>query len=553
MMANVMKEPARSHDPDVQLGPNSSPLRHENGAGVVRCDLLIIGCGPAGMAAAVRARRHGLTVIVADEGVMPGGQIYRQASASPLMSADALGTDYAEGSEHIAAFLHCGATYWSQTLVWQIERMPDAKIPADAPANASANPISDRAAHPSLPLQAMITRRGLDAGTAGDTSTASAMLSTQPAAATCRVQAAAILLATGAQERPWPIRGWTLPGVMTVGAAQTLLKAAGLAPASDVVLAGSGPLLWLYASQLLRAGRRIQAIIDTTPAGAYRRAWRQLPGALRATGYLVKGLQMMRAVRRAGVPIHRYAEDVEVIGDLRAQGVRFRSSGHRVTLTSEQVLLHQGVIPATHLSRSAGCVHRWSDAQACWVPETDAWGQSSVPQIWIAGDGAAIGGAALATHRGVLAALDIALSVGRIDGATRDREATAVHAAARSHAAIRPLLDALYTPPLKRRLPPDDVVVCRCEEVSAGDIRHIARQGCMGPNQMKAFSRCGMGPCQGRLCGSTVTELIADTLGKSAAEVGYYRIRAPIKPVTVAEIAAVMPEENEIARGEFPS
>jgi bacterioferritin-associated ferredoxin len=103
---------------------------------------------------------------------------------------------------------------------------------------------------------------------------------------------------------------------------------------------------------------------------------------------------------------------------------------------------------------------------------------------------------------------------------------------------IRPFLDALYRPADSHRMPTDDaVIVCRCEEVTAGQIRQYTELGCQGPNQTKAFGRCGMGPCQGRLCGLTVTELLAQGRGVSPEEVGYYRIRPPIKPVTLGELA----------------
>jgi NAD(P)H-nitrite reductase large subunit len=121
------------------------------------------------------------------------------------------------------------------------------------------------------------------------------------------------------------------------------------------------------------------------------------------------------------------------------------------------------------------------------------------------------------------------------------------------HLAVRPLLDALYTPPAALRRPADDVIVCRCEEVTAGEIRAIAAIGCQGPNQMKAFSRCGMGPCQGRWCGATVGELIAQVQERAVGDVGYYRIRAPIKPVTVDEIADSIALGDDFTRGEFPS
>ncbi|MEW6339533.1 MAG: NAD(P)/FAD-dependent oxidoreductase [Pseudomonadota bacterium] len=474
----------------------------------LRCDLLIVGAGPAGMAAALTARRQGLSVIVADEAVQPGGQIYRAAADSPLADPAILGAEYASGQGLIASFLASGAQYLAQTLVWQIEAAPT----------------------PS----AMLTCRGAHGGT-------------------LQVHAQAVLLATGAQERPWPVPGWTLPGVMGVGAAQTLLKSGGLAPGADTVLAGSGPLLWLYASQLLRAGRTIRAVVDTTPRGASRAALRYLPRALLAPDYLLKGMRMMHTVRRAGVEVYRAAQELEVLGETHAYALRFRVGAHLHAFPASQVLLHQGVVPRTNAARSLGCAHRWDARQACWRPQVDSWGRSSVPRVWIAGDGAGIGGAKVAERAGELAALDIAAALARIDTATRNRAARAARSSTRRHLAIRPLLDAMYTPETALRRPGDDVIVCRCEEVSAGEIRRIARLGCTGPNQMKAFSRCGMGPCQGRWCGTTVAELLAEVQGRQPEEVGYYRIRAPINPVSIAEIATAMPSGDPLERGEFPS
>ncbi|EEA02736.1 BFD domain protein (2Fe-2S)-binding domain protein [Burkholderia sp. H160] len=488
----------------------------------LRCDLLIVGAGPAGMAAACEARERGLAVIVADEGHAPGGQIYRDASGSPLRSVAALGKDYAAGRPLIERFRACGAQYLPQTLVWQIAHESD----------------TDR----TEPV-AILTR-----GNPAEVDSASSQ------AGTLAVHARAVLIATGAQERPWPVRGWTLPGVMGAGAAQTVLKSAGLVPCAQTVLVGSGPLLWLFASQLVAAGRRIEAIVDTTPSNAYVNALRHVPRALRAADYLLKGWRMMRTVRRARIAIHRHARDVEVVGDTQARAVRFiDGEGNAHQIDASLVLLHQGVIPSSNLARATGCAHEWDAASACWRPQTDAWGRSSVAQVWIAGDGAGIGGAKAAACTGALAALDIAVQLDMLDASARNRASRVPRAALNRHLAIRPLLDALYTPQPESRLPADEVIVCRCEEVTAGEIRRIAALGCTGPNQMKAFSRCGMGPCQGRWCGTTVGELIASTQARDIADVGYYRIRAPVKPVTIAQLAQALPADADVARGEFPS
>ncbi|WP_244818255.1 NAD(P)/FAD-dependent oxidoreductase [Caballeronia sp. Lep1P3] len=477
-----------------------------------KCDLLIVGAGPAGMSAAIEARAAGLDVVVADEGEAPGGQIYRAAAQSPLTDARVLGDDYLAGRALIERFSASGAKHLAQSVVWQI-------------------------AFESGDIVAMLTRRPQD-GHGG----------------TLQVTARAVLVATGAQERPWPVRGWTLPGVLGVGAAQTLLKSSGLAPSQDAVLAGSGPLLWLFASQLLQAGRRVAAIVDTTPRDAWHAAMPHALPALAGADYLLKGLRMIRTVKGAGIAVHGGASAFSIEGDGRAERVRFvDASGAQRVIETPLVLLHQGVIPSTQLPRSLGCAHEWDKSSACWRPRTDARGRGSVERVWIAGDGAGIGGAKAAAHAGTLAALDIARELGMLDAPSRDARSRPALRAMKRHLAVRPLLDALYTPPAALRRPDDEVVVCRCEEISAGEIRRIAALGCQGPNQIKAFSRCGMGPCQGRWCGTTVSELIAQVQERPVGDVGYYRIRAPIKPVTVDEIADSITLDDDFTRGEFPS
>ncbi|TAL56884.1 NAD(P)/FAD-dependent oxidoreductase [Pandoraea sp.] len=471
-------------------------------------DLLVIGAGPAGMATALEAHRRGVETLVLDENPYPGGQIYRNVSHSPLANPGVLGPDYLYGRTLVDAFARSGVAYWPQTLAWQIT--PDRRV--------------------------SVTRQGPDGGT-------------------LQIAARAIVLAGGAQERPFPVPGWTLPGVMGVGAAQTLLKAAALAPGAPAVLAGCGPLLYLFAWQLLQAGIEIRALLDTTAPGAYRAALPHLAGALRASSYLAKGWRMLRAIRRAGVEHVKHVQGLRVLGTHRVEAIEYEVAGRVRRLQTPLVLLHQGVIPNTQVTRSIGCDHAWDPAQLCWRPRLDAWGQTSIADIFVAGDGGGIAGALAAEVSGRLVGLQLAHRLAGLDLAERDAAAAGARAELARHLAIRPLLDALYRPADAFRRPPaDDTIVCRCEEVTAGEIRAMARLGCVGPNQTKSFSRCGMGPCQGRFCGLTVAELLADAQAKPIPEVGYYRIRPPIKPITLGEVAAAIPmhEDNRMARGGFP-
>lgn len=454
-------------------------------------DLLIVGAGPAGMAAAVTARRHGLTVRIVDDQPAPGGQIWRgieTVAASPRLAR--LGQAYRAGVDRAAAFRACGALYEPQSQLWQIE-------PG---------------------FRAFLTRDGQARS----------------------VTATTVILATGAQERPVPFPGWTLPGVLTVGAAQILLKTADSVPEKPVWIAGCGPLPLLYMTQLLAAGGKIAGFLDTTPKGRLGAALRHLPGGLGRIGDLAKGLSWSLALRRAGFPIVRHVTEMRAEGDGRLQRLRYRTADGREGETAAEVLLvHEGVVPNIHAPLAFGCAVRWDAGQHCQVPVLDAWGETSQANIFVAGDGAGIGGAEAAEPRGRLAALRVAMRLGKLGEAGAATAARTEQVTLARALALRPFLDALYAPRREVFAPADETLVCRCEEVTAGELRKRAVQGQPGPNQLKAFTRAGMGPCQGRQCGYAMAHIVAAAQNRPVADVGFYRIRPPLKPVTLGELASL--------------
>ena len=211
----------------------------------------------------------------------------------------------------------------------------------------------------------------------------------------------------------------------------------------------------------------------------------------------MKGLGLILSLRRAGVIVQRGVRGLRATGRQKLEVVAWDGG----EIAADLLLLHEGVIPNTQISLGLQLEHTWDAAQLCWRPLLNEWGRSSLVNISIAGDGGGIAGAAAAAPSGRLAALDVAASLGKIDAAERDRRAIPIRAALQRDSALRPFLDALYRPAAAILTPSDDVIVCRCEEVTAGQIRRAVRLGAAGPNQAKAFLRCGMGPCQGRLCG----------------------------------------------------
>jgi hypothetical protein len=298
----------------------------------------------------------------------------------------------------------------------------------------------------------------------------------------------------------------------------------------------------LYASQLIKAGVKPHSILDTTPKGAIRRALPHLISALRNLPQLIRGLGYMMTIARARVPVRRGVEAVEVTGADHVETVSYRrkkkwTRAKWYELEADLVLLHEGVVPHTHLAMSLGVKHVWHAAQLCWRPELDADGKSSLPGISITGDGAGIGGWRVAVADGALVAQAMALSLGA--SAITDQFCTSLRRERALHASLRPFLDALYQPRAALLAPTDDVIICRCEEKTAGDLRVAVAQGCLGPNQVKSFTRCGMGPCQGRACALTLTTLIAKERDIKPEEIGYLRIRPPLKALTLGELAAL--------------
>lgn len=457
-------------------------------------DIVVIGAGPAGMAAALQSRELGLTVALVDEQPDPGGQIYRAVERAEAEGrAVTLGEEYRRGLGLARALRNSGANYLPSHQAWQVER--DGRVYLTN--GAVSRVISGRR----------------------------------------------VVVAVGAMERPVPIPGWTLPGVMTVGSAQILLKTIALLPDEDVWIAGSGPLALACATQIVACGGRLAGILDTSRTAERRAALPHWRGALRGWRYLAKGLSYYAALRRAGVRIVTGVEAVQAQGESKLERVRWRIGTNWKSAHARGLLLHEGVIPNTQMTQSLGCGHTWSSAQHCFYPVADAFGATDVETVFVAGDCGGIGGARVAEQAGRLAAVGAYASLRQLPAAQRKRMAVPARRKLNAHLAIRGFLDALYPPAPELLAPGDSVVVCRCEGVTAERVREAVALGCRGPNQVKAFTRCGMGPCQGRMCGPAVTGIIAQALNASPQDVGGFRVRPPLVPLRLGELARLAQEE----------
>lgn len=459
-------------------------------------DVIVVGTGPAGIGSATALAERGLRVLALDEAPAPGGLIWRGIEKSPTSRAAMLGPDYLAGREPVARLRASGASLAFSTGLWRAE--------ADG----------------------TVWLRGADG--------------------ISRHRGRHLLLATGAMERPVPCPGWTLPGVTTVGGLQILLKREGLLPEGPLVLAGTGPLVYLYAAQCVAAGKQDITLLDTADPAAMMRALRHLPRALlgRGTTYLAKGVRLMLTLRWAGIAHHSRVRDLRIgSGPRDGLTMECRIGGRHRRFEAARIGLHQGVIPETHLSRALGCAHDWSEEAQAFLPRRDSGLRSSLERVYIAGDGGRIGGATAALLEGRLAACGILARDGRGSASDADREARRLRKEIASHLAPRPFLDRIYRPHAEILAPPDEVIVCRCEEVRANEIRAAIADGASGPNQIKAFLRTGMGPCQGRMCGPVLGALCSAERALSMDQVVMLSVRDPLRPVSVGELAAL--DDNE--------
>lgn len=459
-------------------------------------DVIVIGAGPAGMACAVTLSQHHLQVALLDENPLLGGQIYRMVDACAVDEDTILGADYTYGKTLTNAVRQTTTiTHYAQTTVWTIE--------------THGHENNNKAIDTKANIKYIYARQG----------DGSMVLTAEK-----------VVLAGGAVERPMPVRGWTKSGVMTVGGAQTLLKTSGVV-AENAIFVGSGPLLYLLTAQYQHAGIPIKAVLDTTPNKNYKIALKHSIDALRGWPLLLKGLKLLWQTQHH---IIRGITNIEITGDSIATGVTYNKNGQTNTLQSPHIFLHQGIIPNLNMPLAIGCQSQWNPSGDCWQLRVGADNQTTVPGFYSAGDGVAIGGAKVAEYAGHQTALYVAKSLGR----TIDKKQLKYYSKKCKQAwHARHFLNALYKPAQHYTIPTGDTIVCRCEEKTADDVVKAIKLGVQGPNQMKTFNRCGMGPCQGRYCGLTITHMMAHHQNRSPEQVGYYKIRPPFKPTTLWQMS----------------
>jgi len=455
-------------------------------------DVIVIGAGPSGMSAAGMAAKIGLQVLVVDEQPSPGGQIYKNITgknAGQRFHDDEL----SDGTAVINGFFNQeNICYYPNTVVWFIEK---GRI-----------------------LCSMEGKKK-------------------------EFKGIHIVVATGAMERPVPFRGWTLPGVMTAGSADLLHKSSGVLPHGPVVIAGNGPLLEKIQMTLHQRGVEIAAVADMSSKVKQAASLIHIPKALGDMSFLFKGAMMKKE------NLFSRVKTVSQVTGIRAEGegafeklVLSTKRGDCSHFRGKTLLYHQGVIPRTHITKTLNVEHAWDRRQRYWYPKTDRYGATNVSGVHVVGDGAFVHGAAASVCKGELAALDIALQMGCICVEERKNLEKNIRSKYRKSLCTRDFIDGWFAPSKDIFHVDDDVTVCRCEGGSAGDIRNAVLEGCLNVNDIKIRTRCGMGPCQGRMCSSALSEIAARAAGVSPETMEPLKSRSPIRPIPFGEACSIAEE-----------
>ena len=447
--------------------------------------IIIVGAGPAGVRCAETLVAAGLRPTVVDENRRDGGQIYRrQPDNFTRPYAKLYGTEAGRAQSLHESFdaLRDRIDYLPETLAWNIF--------------GRQLHVTDQRRSRALPYDALV-------------------------------------ICSGATDRLMPVKGWHYAGTYSLGAAQIALKAQACAIGRRIVFLGTWPLLYLVASQYVKAGAGVAAVLDTSPL---LRRVAALPKLMARPSVLRNGLALVGELKRAGVQVLTGITPVEIKGspDAGVQGLVIRDNrDSERSFYCDAVAMGYHLRPETQLADLARCAFRFDAETRQWLPELGEDGRTSVPGVYLAGDGVRVLGADGAELGGRLAALAV-LKDNQLP-VDEDQLRRLRAEQARMDRFRQGLVQAFPWPAQQAADLPDDAIVCRCETITAGELRRtVGEMGAREANRAKALCRVGMGRCQGRYCGHAGAEVIAHAAGVPLEQVGRLRGQAPVKPLSIA-------------------
>jgi NADPH-dependent 2,4-dienoyl-CoA reductase/sulfur reductase-like enzyme len=453
---------------------------------VERPEVLVIGGGPGGLAAAIAARRAGASVTLVDERSKPGGQYFKQLGVSGVAGPD---PQHSEGRALIDEARQLGVDLRSGVLVW--------------------------GAFQTEGFAAVAGGRGY------------------------RFVPKATIVAAGAYERPWPVPGWTLPGVMTTGAAQTLWRTARRLPGRRVLIAGNGPLNLQLAAELIEGGAEVVAVVEAAERPTLAQVGALATMLMAAPALVRDGVRYHRR-RRAGCAPMIYGHIVRSVtrgtGGLSVEFVQSNGAATR-RFETDIVCLGYGFEPSNELLRLLGCGHDYDPARRHLVTRRDPDCRADIAGVYALGDCTGLGGARVALAEGTIAGLAAATDLGHVLDTALKAERNRALGDRERHRRFQRALWSLYAaPPYSARLATAETVICRCEEVTLGEIDAVLGEEIKSAGAVKRRTRLGMGRCQGRYCTPVLENLLAEKCGLARGEYTGFAPRVPVKPLPIGEL-----------------
>ena len=469
-------------------------------------ELAVIGAGPGGMEATITAAGFGVRTVLIDSYPQPGGQYFMRIPSD-------FKVDYENKTETAG-----------RKLVNYVLKVPSLKI-----------------------LNCLVW--GLFQEEDG-----SWLVALYGENAPKYVRAKNLILSTGSYDTPVAFPGWTLPGVVTSGGTLVLLKNQRVAPGKRALISGTGPLLFSVAAHLIEAGVEVVALCEVNhilPSGI-KHAFTML----KQWDRLTEGAKYMKTILGAKTPYKIGWSVVEARGqDAVEQAViaKMDKFGHPIPGTQkvfdvDLVVSGFTLTPNTGLPRMIDCEMSYQAGKGGWIPVRDADFQTSIPHVYVVGDGAGVGGAENARLEGKIAGTSVAKNTGFLSLSREKQIRQEIQSDLHQQHRFGDLLSDLFTPPAGLvSLLKDDTIICRCEEITLGEIKDAIQMGARSIGEVKMLTRTGMGNCQGRMCEHTVAAIIADQLageGVTREDVGYYSIRPPLHPLPQSFLADAVPEEE---------
>jgi thioredoxin reductase/bacterioferritin-associated ferredoxin len=449
-------------------------------------DVIVIGAGPSGVSAAINCAKRGLKVLIVDSNSEAGGQIYRAPPKTyKSMPKNKLEENEIQKKMSIELKKYQIDTAYNHT-VWQVS--PGFKV----------NAFNDFS--------------------------------------TIQWETKSLIIATGTYEKIIPFEGWTIPGVIGLAACTVMLKSHHFIPSNKIILAGNGPLLILVAYYISKFGGKVDAIIDTCSKLDWIRSTLSL---ITNQKNFSDGIKWIFKIFLNRIPIHsncKIEKAVEVDGGIKVKVLNLKTGKYK-NIFSETIAIGHGLTPSTDITRLLKAEHIYDEHKGGWIAKVDRFLRSSINGVYLSGDGAGISGALAASDKGLLASTALLydkkiISKKEFDTNTRkikkklDKYEVFAKAISKLNSIPKKLIENIH----------EDTIICRCEDITKKEILSAVDQGAKDINQIKSWTRLGMGPCQGRTCQYAASKIVAEYLNCEIENLGYLTGRSPIRPVPLDRV-----------------